>query len=692
MQPSQYTSAPGPQQSYRSQYTTVASGPQFTPLAPGPQQGYGQSLPHDPQYHLPNQHHQYSPPDQQYGYVPGSRSSQPTYHAPHPHGPNHHYGYHNGDIQSCLSHTQSHPHLTGTSDQHQQAPLLSYINTRTNKSPHSLPPNISSSIAGSHDMGTATSRVPLTQSNAPAARDHDPAPGNLDPALNDLAPPLGDSASVLGDRVPGLASDTARPQETTTRDSLPPLLNFEPPHPTSPVIAPTGVPLTAAAKKMLTPDDVMEGFKLKTLAELRDLQHSHIRYKKLNLAIKIEAQDLFFEYQRKQYLLSLKHSRPFKCLTKYLGQRRTRQKESNWHSFQKTNPLAQKALHNTEDNIGERNKKVGQIYRQQNAVTADRAPAPANTPATFNSNTDPDAAERARFGKIFKSDAAIRKEVKLWAEGVQLKLKELSDSFGVEGFLVLAAQDHRKPLFFQGGSLLGDEYLRALIADTNPMRKFAVWAAGSKGVSQKRKRNDPDPATNVTDQPSNKKSKLSVAAFANRDVCQGTLAHNHKYIAEELGKMFRVAQSKSRLEGKRSSWPGTDTVLRLARVDHKIVVHANTTGLSVEHLIDSPVKKMPIEVTWLVLRGLKNKWIELVEHDFNVLPQSTTVRKRQVASIEEEDVDDDNNNDNNGDDNDDDDDGDDDDDDGDGGDGHDGGLDGHNDDEDDEDEDEDEDE
>ncbi|KAH9443665.1 hypothetical protein Pst134EB_026063 [Puccinia striiformis f. sp. tritici] len=348
MQPSQYTSAPGPQQSYRSQYTTVASGPQFTPLAPGPQQGYGQSLPHDPQYHLPNQHHQYSPPDQQYGYVPGSRSSQPTYHAPHPHGPNHHYGYHNGDIQSCLSHTQSHPHLTGTSDQHQQAPLLSYINTRTNKSPHSLPPNISSSIAGSHDMGTATSRVPLTQSNAPAARDHDPAPGNLDPALNDLAPPLGDSASVLGDRVPGLASDTARPQETTTRDSLPPLLNFEPPHPTSPVIAPTGVPLTAAAKKMLTPDDVMEGFKLKTLAELRDLQHSHIRYKKLNLAIKIEAQDLFFEYQRKQYLLSLKHSRPFKCLTKYLGQRRTRQKESNWHSFQKTDPLAQKALHNNE--------------------------------------------------------------------------------------------------------------------------------------------------------------------------------------------------------------------------------------------------------------------------------------------------------------------------------------------------------
>jgi hypothetical protein len=87
--------------------------------------------------------------------------------------------------------------------------------------------------------------------------------------------------------------------------------------------------------------------KKKTLSQLRDLQSTHIRYKKLNLAIKIEAQDLYFDYQRKQHLLSLKHSRPFKLLTKYLGQRRTRQKESNWHKFQQNDPDAQAALHNS---------------------------------------------------------------------------------------------------------------------------------------------------------------------------------------------------------------------------------------------------------------------------------------------------------------------------------------------------------
>jgi hypothetical protein len=107
-------------------------------------------------------------------------------------------------------------------------------------------------------------------------------------------------------------------------------------------------------------------------------------------------------------------------------------------------------------------------------------------------------------------------------------LKELSDSFGVEGFLVLATQDHRKPLFFQGGSLLGDDYLRGLLDEGNPMRKFAIWTAGSKKVtSKKRMRSDlelqgsDEAPSKGTGQPPKKKTKYAVAAFENRDVCKG---------------------------------------------------------------------------------------------------------------------------------------------------------------------------
>jgi hypothetical protein len=101
-------------------------------------------------------------------------------------------------------------------------------------------------------------------------------------------------------------------------------------------------------KAQLTPDDVMGTYEKKTLSQLRDLQRTHVIYKRLNLPIKLEAQDLYFEYQTKQHLLSLKYRRPFSALTKYLGQRRTRQKQSTWHKFQKHDESAQKVLHNSE--------------------------------------------------------------------------------------------------------------------------------------------------------------------------------------------------------------------------------------------------------------------------------------------------------------------------------------------------------
>ncbi|KAA1127507.1 hypothetical protein PGTUg99_037386 [Puccinia graminis f. sp. tritici] len=256
--------------------------------------------------------------------------------------------------------------------------------------------------------------------------------------------------------------------------------------PKSPVDTSINQPTTAAGKLKaeLTPDDVMAGFEKKTLKQLRDLQRTHVIYKRLNLQIKLAAQNLYFEYQTKQHLLSLKHRRPFSALTKYLGQRRSRQKQSSWHKFQKHNESAQEILHNTELNIGQRNKALSQLYKQAEPTSYNN---PLDNPMA-DLDSDPNAEERGRFGHIFKSDKKVQQEVKLWAEGVQLKLKELGDQFGIEGFLVLAGQEHRKPFFFQGGSFYGDEYLRGLVDEGDPIREFAVWTAGSKKTIKRRKK------------------------------------------------------------------------------------------------------------------------------------------------------------------------------------------------------------
>ncbi|KAA1128647.1 hypothetical protein PGTUg99_019490 [Puccinia graminis f. sp. tritici] len=589
-----------------------------------PQQLYQPA--HGAQYRHPNQQIVYYS-----SYAPYNDNHQHTIdqQAPNPHDPGSHHLYTNPNIHTTdpnihtvhQNHRHTSPqyadieqnlernslghqeHQTPSSQRHptQSTAILANIKGRSDPGSHStlhpnpaIPASSTYSTGAAHTMGTSASRMQDTPDVVVASISGGmgfqtcPIKGSLpnnsppDNAVpRDTPSPSDDAVS----RVTPPPSDNAVPLVTNTNRAHSPTPAISLSHPT-PIIPTPGV------KTQLTPDDVMAEFEKKTLSQLRDLQSTHIRYKKLNLAIKIEAQDLYFDYQRKQHLLSLKHSRPFKLLTKYLGQRRTRQKESNWHKFQQNDPDAQVALHNTDHNIGQRNKEVGKLYkhRKESQVDSDRA----SSQATVDPDVDPNAEERGRFGKIFKSDETLRIEVKTWANGVQLKLKELSDSFGVEGFLVLAAQDHRKPLFFQGGSLLGDDYLRGLLDEGNPMRKFAMWTAGSKKVTSKKRMqsdlelqgSDEAPSKGIG-QPPKKKTKYAVAAFENRDVCKGSLALNHTYIAEELRAMF------------------------------------------IRHLIDVPIKKMSIDDTWLVLRGLKNKWIDLVEHQFDSLPKPTHARKQQ---------------------------------------------------------------
>ncbi|PLW43252.1 hypothetical protein PCASD_07000 [Puccinia coronata f. sp. avenae] len=460
-----------------------------------------------------------------------------------------------------------------------------------------------------------------------------PIPANQSPNralhpihLPRLTPNMGTTTSNLcPDFIsPDLADQSNHVSEDTISD--------HPPTPAAPILAPanscstdaSSKTATKSAKYRLTPDDIMATYEKKTLNQLCDLQRTHIMRKRLTHAMKLEAQDLYFEYQRKQHLLSLRHRRPFISLTKYLGQRRSRQKTTSWHTFQKKNEAAQKAFNDTNKPLGERNKDVSKLYRSPHQPACEVDPEPSNP-------NDPNEAERSRFGRASKSNPTIRTEVKGWAEGVQLKLKELSDSFGIEGFLVIAAQDHEKPFFFQGGSFLGNEYLRGLVGEGNPIRKFALWTAGSKQQTRKKTTSTPVTQsagnTNTTPRPKNN-TKLALAAFENRDVCQGTLSLNHSHITRVLGNMYLEAQTGSPVKDTRG-WPGTDTALKLGRFNRKLTIVHNDRGPTLKDIVNVPIKKMDIYATWRVLRGLKENWIQLVEHQFDTLPPSTSTRKRK---------------------------------------------------------------
>jgi hypothetical protein len=146
-------------------------------------------------------------------------------------------------------------------------------------------------------------------------------------------------------------------------------------------------------------------------------------------------------------------------------------------------------------------------------------------------------------------------------------LKELSDQFGIEGFLVLAGQEHRNPFFFQGGSVYGDQYLQGLIdKDGDPIRKFAVWTAGAKKTIKKKTPKAPNPAVaslsnnTVNGQPPNKKPRVELAV-ENRDVCQG------QYLLSTFNKLLRVLMSNKYLQ---VAWLSTISIL--AKSSRKCIV------------------------------------------------------------------------------------------------------------------------
>jgi hypothetical protein len=237
--------------------------------------------------------------------------------------------YHHTQGNIGIPSHQHNPHIRSITHSPQYVPFLANIDTQI---PTIGPPN---------NRPAPIHLPPFPSSNLPAPNhqaNHTLGGANMGSGVSNFLPPASPAQMDPRDE----SVDQLRNQDTNL--NLPPPLNLG-----SPKISPANRTRSPQEqhKAQLTPDDVMASFKSKTLSQLRDLQRTHIKYARLTYTMKIEAHDLYFEYQRKQHLLSLKYRRPFKAITRYLGQRRTRQKSSRWHKFQKKDVSAQNVLHNS---------------------------------------------------------------------------------------------------------------------------------------------------------------------------------------------------------------------------------------------------------------------------------------------------------------------------------------------------------
>ncbi|PLW52210.1 hypothetical protein PCASD_00146 [Puccinia coronata f. sp. avenae] len=260
-------------------------------------------------------------------------------------------------------------------------------------------------------------------------------------------------SSAIAPAAPSSAIAPAAPSSTIAPAA--PLSSIAPAAPSS-TIAPAAPPATMPAestrpsdKFRLSPEEMAEYAKLPT-QKLRALQATHIRYHKLTEEVKQAAEDLYLEYHQKILLLSLEYSRPATAIGIHVGQGRMR-RDNAWNDYLANSEEAHQSFQSSAElQLSKQNQLAAAGYRQAKSSAAGVA-----LPAT-QSKVLTDVFTRR---KTLPSQKKMMEDVEEWKLSVQRQLKEMSNSMQIEGFLVLASQDHTRNFFWQGGSFLGQQYL-----------------------------------------------------------------------------------------------------------------------------------------------------------------------------------------------------------------------------------------
>ncbi|WAR59034.1 hypothetical protein PtB15_10B376 [Puccinia triticina] len=164
-------------------------------------------------------------------------------------------------------------------------------------------------------------------------------------------------------------------------------------------------------------------------------------------------------------MANLKFSRPATSIARYLGQNRSR-KKNQWNKFKAEDPTAKETFHDSAVELSQQNKDVAVTYKAT-------LPKPPGHAEEEEDSFDPK--------KKVKSSRNVMKNVRKWRDTVERQLKELSDEGYIEGFLVLASQDHTVNFFSQGGSFIANQFLRNLMDKGDPVGGFHSYAAGTQG-------------------------------------------------------------------------------------------------------------------------------------------------------------------------------------------------------------------
>ncbi|KAI7948553.1 hypothetical protein MJO29_010218 [Puccinia striiformis f. sp. tritici] len=215
-------------------------------------------------------------------------------------------------------------------------------------------------------------------------------------------------------------------------------------------------------------------------------------------------------------------------------------------------------------------------------------------------------------------------ELSKWVRKVRRDLKNLSTSHQMEGYLVLASRDPVRPFLRTTGSILANEFLDILAADTNQCNSFFQFVSGKQAIKD------------VSGQwpPVIKSGKRRVGIDNDDPNCPHDMGSKKANIAEVRMKL-RNALRRATNGVWQGGWPGTKTAAKLRKLGVTLSIAQNDKAITPANFCRRP-SDMLVGQTQRILTAFANGWVKLTGPP---VPDASPVGG--LSSSEETDEDDD---------------------------------------------------
>ncbi|KAI9604503.1 hypothetical protein KEM48_000738 [Puccinia striiformis f. sp. tritici PST-130] len=194
------------------------------------------------------------------------------------------------------------------------------------------------------------------------------------------------------------------------------------------------------------------------------------QYERLTVADKIEAENIYRTYQIAVYQLAIKNKLHIKPLLEHLGNNTRIRGPTNYNLFCKYHPVAGLIHRDRSLHHNERARRTGALWdKLDDAEQAqwkdqdylDSLPSlPPLPPGSVSGDEDD--------------------EPTTWLRNVKRDFRNMSTSHQLEGYLVLASRDPRRPVLRTAGSIMAEEFLDILADDTDQTSSFMGFVTGKQ--------------------------------------------------------------------------------------------------------------------------------------------------------------------------------------------------------------------